>query len=143
MKSKKVVHGERIIMKTVMNFDELTANMQLLDEYLESNTDPEYSYALALVKRGTCFIALPYNGTYKFYPSRFTGYAKNNMDAHQNNNQKDGRDTNPAISMILGMKPKSNPKLDKIYRDYCESLGFVANERGSFGVERKYWVLSL
>ena len=64
------------------------------------------------------------------------------MESHQNNDYKNGRETNPAISMILSMKPKSNPEIEKIYRDYCESLGFVANERGSFGVERKYWVVS-
>lgn len=74
MKSKKVVHGKKIIMRTVMNLNELKANMQLLDKYLESQTDPEYSYALDLIKKGTCFIALADNGTYKFYPSRFTGY---------------------------------------------------------------------
>lgn len=142
MKSKKVVHGKKIIMRTVMNLNELKANMQLLDKYLESQTDPEYSYALDLIKKGTCFIALADNGTYKFYPSRFTGYARNSMESHQNNDYKNGRETNPAISMILSMKPKSNPEIEKIYRDYCESLGFVANERGSFGVERKYWVVS-
>ena len=45
--------------------------------------------------------------------------------------------TNAAISVVLGMKPETNSDLDKAYRDYCETLGFTANERGSF-VERKY-----
>ncbi len=44
--------------------------------------------------------------------------------------------------MILGSKPASNPVLDNLYREYCELLGFVANEKGTFGVERKYWEVS-
>lgn len=77
--------------------------------------------------------------SYKFYPSRFIGYTKNNMEAHLDNNQKHGGETNWVISGILGSKPMHDLELEKIYKEYCESLGFIANEKGSFGVERKYW----
>ena len=143
MKNKKVVHGKLIGMRTITNINELKVNAQLLDKYLNGKTDPEYSFALNLIKRGICFVALPENGTYKFYPSRFIGYVENSMNAHQNNNRRDGRTTNPAISAVLGMNPNANPEFDKAYKDYCETLGFTANERGSFGVERKYWVVVL
>jgi len=143
MKNKKVVHGKLIGMRTIKNIIELKANTQLLDKYLNAKTDPEYSFALELIKKGICFVALSENGTYKFYPSRFIGYFGNSMNAHQNNNRRDGRVTNAAISVVLGMKPETNSDLDKAYRDYCETLGFIANERGSFGVERKYWVVDL
>ena len=117
-------------MRTVKNVNELRVNIKTLDGYIAIKKEPEYDFALNLVKKGTCFVAVKENGTYKFYPSRFVGYFNNNMDAHQNNNNKDGRETNPAISTVLGS-----------YREYCESLGFIANEKGSFGVERKYWEL--
>lgn len=61
------------------------------------------------------------------------------MNEHLNNRKKDGRVTNPAISEIIGKKPTPNPVLENLYREYCESLGFIANEKGTFGVERKYW----
>lgn len=128
-------------MRIVENLDELKANIKVLDKYLNSKKDPEYEFALGLVKRGTCFVAVKENGTYRFYPSRFIGYVNNNMDAHLNNEYKDGKETNPAISSILDRKPMPNPELDNLYREYCELLGFVANERGTFGVERKYWLL--
>lgn len=128
-------------MRTVENLNELKANIKTLDKYLNSKTDPEYEFGLGLVKKGTCFVAVKENGTYRFYPSRFIGYVNNNIDAHLNNDYKDGKETNPAISSILGSKPTPNPELDILYREYCELLGFVANERGSFGVERKYWVV--
>lgn len=126
-------------MRTVENIRELEENIKMLDKYLNSKKDPEYSFGLSLVKRGTCFVAVREKDSYKFYPSRFIGYVNNNMHSHLNNEYKDGKETNPAISMILGSKPTSNPVLDNLYREYCESLGFVANEKGAFGVERKYW----
>lgn len=126
-------------MKTVENLKELKENFKTLDKYTNLKKDPEYSFGLGLVKKGTCFVAVKENGTYKFYPSRFIGYVNNSMDAHLNNEYKDGKETNPAISEILGSKPIPNPVLENLYREYCESLGFVANEKGSFGVERKYW----
>jgi len=61
------------------------------------------------------------------------------MDSHLYNKYKDGRETNPAISKILGVNPIHNYSLEYFYRKYCESLGFIANDKGSFGVERKYW----
>jgi len=83
----------------------------------------------------------PAASIYKFYPSRFLGYVDNNMDAHVNNDDKDGRKTNPKISVILGTKPVFNLELEEAYVRYCEQLGFKANKKGSFGVERKYWLL--
>ena len=115
-------------MRTVKNKNELIKNFEILDSYLKSKKDPEYSYALNLVEKGTCFIAIEIDeNNYKFYPSRFVGYFENNMDKHENNFNKDGRITNSAII------------LDFQYRKYCETLGFVAREKGSFGVKRKFW----
>ena len=126
-------------MKTIGNINELKANLQRIDAYLVSRKDPEYSFAINLVKKGTCFVVLKVNDSYKFYPSRFVGYTSNSMDAHLGNESRDGRETNPAISEILGSKPVPNAEFDKYYKEYCETLGFTANDRGTFGVERKYW----
>lgn len=126
-------------MRIVENLKELQENIKTLDKYLNSKKDPEYSFGLGLIKKGTCFVAVKENNKYKFYPSRFIGYANNNMATHLNNGLRDGRETNSAISIILGDQPAPNLELEKFYREYCESLGFVANERGTFGVERKYW----
>lgn len=128
-------------MSTINSIEELKSNITILEKYLNSKTDPEYSFALDLVKKGTCFVAVENESGFSFFPSRFIGYAKNNMNKHLNNQEKDGKETNPVISRILGGKPTLNPELEKQYREYCESLGFVANDKGSFGVERKYWAL--
>jgi len=106
---------------------------------LDSRKDPEYSFAINLVKKGTCFVVIKINGSFKFYPSRFIGYDSNSMDAHLDNVHRDGRETNPAISEILGITPVPNYEMDKLYKDYCQTLGFTSNDKGAFGVERKYW----
>lgn len=110
-----------------------------IDDYLNSKRDPGYDFALGLVKRGTCFIAVKNNDSYRFYPSRFIGYVDNDMYTHIQNETKDGGLTNPAITSILGKQPVLNIGLEQSYRDYCDRLGFEANEKGSFGGERKYW----
>ncbi len=126
-------------MKLVQTASELKENIALLDQYLERKTEPAYSFALNLVKNGVCFVTVRTEQGYRFYPSRFIGYAKNNMNSHEGNEWKDGKETNPAISKILGGKPKPDSELEMAYREYCTKLGFTARLKGTFGVERKYW----
>lgn len=125
----------------VKSADEIRANMATLDRYLNGKREPEYSYALSLVKRGTCFVADDSSGEHRFYPSRFIGYADNTKSRHENNGRKNGRETNPAISAILGRRPSPDAELEKAYREYCGRLGFAANETGNWGAPRKFWKL--
>ena len=127
---------------TVESLDEVLDNCATLDGYIESRKDPEYTYALDLVKRGTCFLAIEDEGEYRFYPSRFIGYYNNSMVQHENNGDKDGRVTNPAIAAAIDQgNPTPNSELDLLYKNYCNSLGFHASDKGTFGVERKFWVV--
>ena len=128
-------------METIEKECELMKNLKRIDEYLVSINDQEYSFAINLVKKGTCFVVIKVNTSYKFYPSRFVGYKDNSMDQHLENERRDGGKTNSAISKILENKPVLNREFDKYYKKYCEALNFIANDRGSFGVERKYWNL--
>lgn len=96
-------------MRMILNFHELKANLKTIDEYLILRKDPEYTFALNLIKRGTCFVVIKENDSYKFYPSRFIGYHNNSMDAHLDSIGKDGRITNSVISEIFGRKPLPDP----------------------------------
>lgn len=108
-------------------------------EYLEQALVRRDRRALALIKRGTCFVAYGQNDLVKFAPSRFIGYQDNTFEGHTKNQSKDGRETNPAISEALGSHAVPSEELELAYANYCRSLGFEPNEKGSFGVERKYW----
>ena len=129
-------------MKYIESLLDLRRNMQTLNKYLNRKIEPEYSFAVERIQKGTCFVAEKTATGYQFYPSRFIGYMNNSMSDHMNNKTKDGRLTNPIITKILKSEPMPNNELEKEYRIYCrESLGFEPNERGTFGVQRKYWLL--
>ena len=126
-------------MACVQTLDELRENIHTLDSYLDKKTEPYYSYAIERIKKGVCFAALERDGGFRFYPSRFIGYRHNSMEAHEKNEYKDGRETTPAITHILGHKPGPDAALEQAYQAFCETLGFTANPKGAYGVERKFW----
>ena len=126
-------------MKTVESMEQMQDNVNTIEGYLLKRVDPEYEFALNLIKKGTCFLAIKNEHGYNFYPSRFVGYIDNSRDQHLNNEYKDGRETNQAISRVINSKPKPDSNLNSEYMKYCEDLGFTARDKGSFGVERKFW----
>lgn len=126
-------------MELVQELNDIHGNIRTLDAYLQDQELKDF--AMGLIKRGTCFIAVKKDQGYSFYPSRFIGYTSNNHNAHIHNEEKDGRDTNPAISEILGCKPMPSEEFEEEYKRFCDTLGFVANANGNFGVKRKYWTL--
>ena len=129
-------------MDVVKSMDEIRINMKTMDNYLVKADDPEYTYALGLISKGICFVADASTGEFRFYPSRFIGYANNTMSKHECNSSKDGRVTNPAISKVLNQKPEADSEMEIAYKEYCKSLGIQVKEKGSFGVSRKYWKFS-
>jgi len=124
-------------MELVKDKNELLNNIYTLDSYQVGTT--EYEFYLDLVKRGVCFVVVKCNGSYKFYPSRFLGYRGNTYNNHLNNEYKDGKETNPIITKILGCAPSYDLNLEREYKEYCEKLGFKPWEKGAFGVQRKFW----
>ena len=126
-------------MPCVQTLDELKENLYTLDTYLEEKIEPYYSYAVDRIKKGVCFVAKKTEHGFRFYPSRFIGYQHNTLESHEANEWKDGKETTPAITHILGYKPCSDAELEHAYQAYCEALGFTANHKGAYGVERKFW----
>ena len=129
-------------MELIRTIDDLKANIKVMDNYLSSKDHEEINYAKDRVKMGTCFVAVNSKTGYRFYPSRFIGYADNSIEKHERNNEKDGRKTNPAISEIIGYKPEYDDELEEAYLEYCSFLGFKPRKKGAFGVKRKYWKLT-
>lgn len=126
-------------MKLVRSMTEIIENTNTIDKYLE---DPGLrDYAISLIKKGICFVVVDNKGELCFYPSRFIGYSHNSQVAHNDNHEKDGRETNPAISQIVGHKPEVSEELEREYQKYCAKLGFTATKAGAYGVARKFWKL--
>lgn len=123
-------------MEFVNSKDDIILNMNTLDQYLVSEMSQENEFARSLIRRGHCFIADDSTGTWRFYPSRFIGYANNSMEAHKANMEKDGRETNPIIKGILNQKDEPNDKLDVAYVDYCSEINIEPSK-----INRRFWCL--
>jgi hypothetical protein len=120
---------------------ELIANLHTLEEYMQSESEEDRQFHSDLLRNGVCFVAYTHNDRDYFAPSRFIGYKSNNRSTHLGNGTKDGRLTNAAISEILGSKPAPDKNLNASYIKFCKHIDFKALEKGSFGVERKFWRL--
>ncbi len=124
-------------LELVTTWKDIEENLKRLAAYRGSH-DKERDFLSQLIRRGTCFICCRVDGATFFAPSKFVGYAQDTILSYTPNKMA-GNDTNEAISAILKSKPKPNKKLNEEYEKFCYSLGFTPPERGTFGVERKFW----
>ena len=122
-------------MEFVSNKEEIIENIKLLESYLHSNNKEKEEFASNLVRRGKTLVVYKVNGEDHFAPSRFIGYKSNNMENHIQNDEKDGRDTNPVITEIIG-KPYPTSKLDEKFIIYCNKLNIKIQYN-----KKKYWRL--
>lgn len=126
---------------TVRTKADILDNIGKLNAYLEDDDLSEY--AKGLIKRASCFVALKNNDEYSFFPSRFIGYVNNTKTKHDNNPYKNGGVTNEAISSVLRRELKQSEELETQYLKYCYGIGITPNQKASFGMERKFWLIDL
>ncbi len=128
-------------MNVVSSKAELLANISLLKGYLQKGSSEDSEFAKGLIKRGTCFVIVDSGEEPFFAPSRFTGYVDNSRLSHLAYYEKDGRETNDAISILFGNKTAPNDSIDSEYCSFCERLGLRVGQTGAYGAVRKYWDL--
>ena len=114
---------------------QLIKNLDRVESYLSSASEELYGTMAQYIARGKVFVSYIVDGSYHFAPSRFVGYKDNTLVKHQNNDEKDGRITTPAISKLLGPR-KFDSGLENEYLKYCEWLGVPAANK-----KRTYWLL--
>ncbi len=122
-------------MEFVQNLDDIIKNIKTLEKYLTSTNKAKNEFAQSLVKKGRTILVYKVDGQNHFAPSRFSGYKKNTMDDHVENDEKDGKDTNPVIDKIVG-KAFSNDLTETKFIDYCAKIGVEPDN-----VNRRYWRL--
>jgi hypothetical protein len=96
---------------------ELLRNIQTLDDYLRERGGANVDFARELIQRRVCFAVVTLRGKTFFAPSRFVGYVGDDRQAHLANDDKDGRETKPVISQILGNLPTGSDEMDCTDRD--------------------------
>ena len=127
-------------MRLVATWEEVEPNLMELERLSASSDCEEIEAYRALIAKGICFLVYLRHPRLFFPPSRFIGYVANNFSQHNMSEDKDGRETNSAISHILGHQPQPHAGLDGEYRSFCARVGVRPPETGSFGSERKYWI---
>ncbi|MCW3116839.1 MAG: endonuclease, partial [Chitinophagaceae bacterium] len=131
--------GSPVIVSTQ---DQLLKNISTLENYLIDGSSFEVKKAQNLIQNGICFIAYRIGHEQRFAPSRFLGYENNDFFQHMNSDI-DGRETNIAISKIIGNEPCINDAQEKKYIKFCSNLGIEIRSNGSYGTKRKFWILPL
>ena len=126
-------------MQLVHGIEQIKLNIAELERGRGSTGAVLEEYRL-LIQRGTCFMLYRSAKGVAFTPSRFIGYVGSTLVSHRENAMRDGRVTNKAINTILGQNPTPNALLDKYYREFCVANGIAPSKKGTFGVERKYWL---
>jgi hypothetical protein len=125
----------------VKELADIIENIETVDKYL---LDPvKQDFVIGLIKEGSCFVAVKGEAEYRFYPSRFIGYKNNNLEAQTKRDRENGKDSSPSISQIFKRKPHPSQDLELEYKKFCQKLGFTASDKGSAGVEHKYWTTSI
>lgn len=124
METVSLVSGLEDLERNIVYFDKLAAG---------SDGDR----ALELTKRGLCFVVKKESGSYSFYPSRFIGYRNNSLAAHEQNEYKDGRETNLAIRKIFKRDPLQSAVFEAAYLEFLREKGIKAGKQ-----RRKYWILN-
>lgn len=65
------INGKKeMYIELVEDFDDIKLNLNVIDKYMEGKIYLEYTYAIDLIKRGTCFLAIKTLEGYKFYFNR-------------------------------------------------------------------------
>ena len=117
----------------VENVDQIIENIKTMEQYLNSDNKEEKEFARDLVKKGRSMLIYKVNGQNHFAPGRFLGFKKNSRAAHLENEDREVRDTAPALQSIMG-KPFTHAAIEKEFLDYSNK--FKGNTLKS---KRKYW----
>jgi hypothetical protein len=126
-------------MELVVNEEQVAENLAELDRARVSANGDGKIYR-DLIKKGTCYLPYLTDAGIAFAPSRFIGYAGNEIQIHGLNREKHGSETNLALSKIYGSYPVQNENLQLAFESFCVSIGVAPSRKGSFGVIRKYWI---
>lgn len=119
-------------MEVVETLAEIEANL--------ASADPQdREFARSLIRRGLCFVVADRDDGLFCGPSWFVGYRGNTRAAHLANEDKDGKEINPAITAILGRELVESAALEAAYEQFCERVGVEYRDLAGMNIVRKYW----
>jgi hypothetical protein len=126
-------------MEVVETLADIEANLRQLEAYMSGADSEDREFARALIRRGRCFVVVRRPEGLFFAPSRFVGYRTNTRAEHEANGDKDGKETNPVISAILGRELVEDSSFEQAYRQFCIRIGADYRDLAGMHICRKYW----
>jgi hypothetical protein len=127
-------------MLLVATIEDILKNLETLENYRQSKNTVEQQFYRNLLGRGKWFVVYECQERILIGPSRFVGYAGNRMKAHNNNPDKNGRETNPAIERVVNSLKARNvtySEVDAKFTALCTREGVIPKNQ-----KRKYWYLN-
>jgi hypothetical protein len=125
--------------EVVETLADIETNLRQLEAYVSSADPKDREFARSLIRRGLCFVVADRDDGLLFAPSRFVGYRGNNRAAHRANEDKDGKETNPAITAIVGGELVESAELEAAYEQFCIRVGVDYRDLTGMDIRRKYW----
>ena len=104
--------------------EEITRNVDTLYQY-GLRDGPERTFHDGRIKNGKVFVAVRQGDEYRFAPSKFAGYAANNLEHENKLSERDGGKTNQRIESIagspIGIRSAAYRSVDAAYLAYCDA----------------------
>lgn len=121
--------------------EEITRNVDTLYQY-GLRDGPERTFHDGRIKNGKVFVAVRQGDEYRFAPSKFAGYAANNLEHENKLSERDGGKTNQRIESIagspIGIRSAAYRSVDAAYLAYCDARGI---EPSQHEMPRRYWLI--
>lgn len=125
----------------VRNTREIIENVETLYQYGESSVGHERRFHDQRIKNGKLFVAVQCGDSFRYAPSKFAGYAANDLTHVDNLRNRDGRKTNVALSRLLGdpLGPtdRNYKEIDNQFLEYCDRKEITPSRHHR---DRRYWV---
>ncbi len=121
--------------------EEIIQNVDTLYQY-GLGDGPERSFHDGRIKNGKVFVAVRQGDDYRFAPSKFAGYAANDLGHERKLSERDGGITNKRIESIAGpsleIGSAAYRSVDDAYLAYCNIHGIDPSQHQ---MPRRYWLI--
>lgn len=122
--------------------EEIIQNVETLYQY-GLGDGPERKFHDGRIKNGKVFVVVRQGNYYRFAPSKFAGYAANDLGHERKLPERDGGVTNKRIESIEGppleIGSAACRSVDAAYFAYCEARGIDPSQHE---MPRRYWLIS-
>lgn len=124
------------------SIEEIVTNIETLFRYGESSDDAERAFHDKRIENGKLFAVLSADTGYKFAPTKFAGYASNDISHADNLKERDGHRTNDLLPRLAGLplEPSDDgyAEIDSHFLDYCQSKNIEPSKHYR---PRRYWII--